>query len=57
MNLQRTYTEDAKNKVMNLSQVKDVQLHLSVTFNHKAGVNERKAAIYLKTIEGDLHPN
>ncbi len=46
MNLLAIPAEDIKNKVMNLSRVKDVKLHKRLPSTIKLEINERKAAIY-----------
>ena len=56
MNLLAIPADDIKNKIMNLSRVKDVKLYKRLPATLKLEINERRAAIYLKTIEGDLHP-
>ena len=56
MNLLAIPTGEIKAKVLTLSRVKSVKLHKRLPATLKLNINERKAAIYIKTIEGDLHP-
>ncbi|HPZ01343.1 MAG TPA: FtsQ-type POTRA domain-containing protein [Candidatus Cloacimonas sp.] len=56
MNLFTVPSSEIKAKLNTLSRVKNVKLHKRLPDTIKLDITERKAAIYLKTIEGDLYP-
>lgn len=56
MNLLAVPSSELKSKVKTLSRIKNVKVHKHLPDTIKLEVTECKAAIYLKTIEGELHP-